>query len=161
LVVGKLIRRVLRQEQGVPGRASLPWLFAADRSDHLLREIAPAIDQGTHVVTDRYVPSSLAYQALEIDMDRVWSLNADFRAPDLTVFLYIDVDVALDRIAGRGEDTEVYEQRDLLQRVAQNYTRAIDLLEAKGWPVVRIDASLPMDTIEMLIWQATSALGRP
>src|SRR5262245_35877032 len=37
-------------------------LMAADRAEHVVAVIAPALARGDHVVTDRYLYSSLAYQ---------------------------------------------------------------------------------------------------
>lgn len=154
LPVGKLIRASLRQDAAAPNRTTLPWLFAADRADHLDREVQPALDRGEHVVTDRYVPSSLAYQALEVEMDVVWTLNAHFRAPDLTLFVHVPVDVALERIGARNALREVYEKRDLLERVAANYETALTRLEARGDRIVRIDGTLPIDGVADAIWAA-------
>ena len=158
LPIGRMVRSVLRQETGAPGRPVLPWLFAADRSDHLDREVQPALTDGKHVVTDRYVPSSLAYQALEVDMDIVWSLNAHFRAPDLTVFVHVPFELGLERIGARGTEREVYEKRDLLERVAANYERALARLEARGDRIERIDGTASIEDVHEAIWAHTAPL---
>ena len=89
--IGRLIRRALSpsDEASVLSDAVLPYLFAADRRDHLDRRVLPALHAGTTVITDRYVPSSLAYQGLTIGVDAAFELNAAFRAPDLTVVLEV------------------------------------------------------------------------
>jgi dTMP kinase len=45
--------------------AALPYLFAADRAQHVTETIAPALAAGEMVVCDRYIPSSVAYQGLD------------------------------------------------------------------------------------------------
>ncbi len=158
LVVGRVVRAVLRQEEDAPRRAVLPWLFAADRADHLDREVRPALAAGRHVVTDRYVPSSLAYQALDAPAELVWQLNAAFPAPDLTVFVEVPPEVALDRIGARGDRREVYERRDLLERVAANYAEALDRLAQRGDRVERVDGTQPIDAVHQRILAAVLAV---
>ena len=79
--VGKLIRQALREEVDLSDNI-FPYLFAADRKDHLESEIEPALEAGKTVITDRYYGSSLAYQSLIAPLDRIVALNEEFRAPD-------------------------------------------------------------------------------
>ena len=78
-------------------------LFAADRVDHLQREVEPLLAAGADVVSDRYLMSSLAYQAEEADREWVALLARGVRPPDLTILLDIPVAVAARRrlLAGR------------------------------------------------------------
>src|SRR5262249_6595884 len=80
------VRRVLREILGgahapVDG-STMALLFAADRMDHLAREIEPALARGAVVVSDRYYHSSLAYQAEESEQGFVEMLNQRARRPD-------------------------------------------------------------------------------
>src|SRR4051794_5711725 len=61
---GILIRQILRGEYHPYDHTALALLFAADRLDHLKREIEPQLQKGVHVISDRYVISSLVYQSL-------------------------------------------------------------------------------------------------
>lgn len=154
--VGRLIRATLRHREGAPAPTTLPWMFAADRADHLAREIEPALGQ-QDVVCDRYVPSSLAYQSLSLPYDRVYALNADFRVPDLTLFLRLDPDTALARIEARGGDRELFEHRDRLLRVAAAYDAVFTDLAAKGVPLVHVDAAAPVEVVEQAVRDAVRA----
>ncbi len=78
--IGRLIRSSLRAEPDSPAETSLPWLFAADRAEHLTRVIEPALARGAWVISDRYYHSSLAYQSLVQPLERLLALNP-FRAP--------------------------------------------------------------------------------
>src|SRR5450759_40417 len=87
--VGRLLRDALLGRLHTPDGArmdgrTMALLFAADRIDHLQREIEPQLAAGTTVVSDRYLLSSLAYQAEEADRAWVAGLSRGIRAPDLT-----------------------------------------------------------------------------
>jgi dTMP kinase len=148
--VGRVIRQVLRAEAGSPDVHALPWLFAADRADHLWRTVEPALARGEWVVSDRYYHSSLAYQSLTLPLERVHALNADFRVPHVTIFLAVPVDVCLERISGRPEK-EIYEERDRLVKIEAAYRRVNDFLRARGEPIVELDGTRPPDEVEAAV----------
>jgi dTMP kinase len=151
--VGRLIRTTLRDEPGAPDLRALPWLFAADRADHLYRTIEPALARGEWVVSDRYFHSSLAYQSLTLPLARVVELNADFRTPDLTIFLDVPVDRCLARIADRPE-REIYEEAGRLTAIAASYHRVIELLRDRGQPIVTLDGTRSIEEVERAIQAA-------
>lgn len=81
-------------------------LFAAARSSHVRQSVLPALEQGTVVVTDRYIDSSVAYQGSGRDLgaEQIAALNAwatDGLIPHLTVLLDVDEDTALHRRRSR------------------------------------------------------------
>ena len=146
--VGRLVREILlgghRGPDGaeVDGRA-MALLFAADRRDHLRREIEPALASGIDVVTDRYLLSSLAYQAEEAERDWVAGLARAVRPPDLTLLLDVPVSVAAARRRAAGRSTERYDEDGFQARVAANYRRL-----ASGDPsIVVLDGSGPVDAV--------------
>lgn len=118
----------------------LPYLFAADRRDHLDREILPALGRGEHVVTDRYYHSSLAYQSLSVGLHLVAELNRDFRAPDLTIFLDLTPESCLERIHARGAPIERFEALDRLRQIHDAYQSVLVHCRAHGEKIARIDA---------------------
>jgi dTMP kinase len=154
LPVGVLIRRVLRKEEGAPDPSALPWMFAADRADHLARRVRPALARGAWVVSDRYLPSSLAYQSLQRPLDEVEALNAAFEAPDVLVFVDVPVDVALARVAARGAERELFEEAAWLTRVVRQYHLVMERLAARGWRVVHVDGSQDLDAVEAAVREA-------
>lgn len=79
-------------------------MYAADKAQHVHEVIAPALQRGEVVVSDRYVLSMIAYQGAgrELEMDDIahigWWAVGGLR-PDLTVLLDADPDEAVARIA--------------------------------------------------------------
>jgi dTMP kinase len=150
--VGRLVREILlgqhRDERGAAfdGRA-MALLFAADRRDHLMREIEPALAQGTDVVSDRYVLSSLAYQDVEAEHDWVERLADGIRTPDLTLVLDTPIEVAADRRHRAGRPSERYDADATLARVAENYRR-LAAAPRRSANVVLVDGSATVEQVE-------------
>ena len=119
----------VRQNLSDLSAATLPYLFAADRAQHVTETIAPALAAGEMVVCDRYIPSSVAYQGLD-----AIQLNTTFPVPDLTILLTVSPDVARQRIAARDALTP-FEER----HAADLGARYVSALNALGWRYLTID----------------------
>ncbi len=145
--VGRILRSVLRGDADAPALETLPWLFAADRADHLYRSVLPALAAGTWVISDRYYHSSLAYQMLTLPFQQIRDLNRAFRAPDLTVFLDVTVDACLERISNRPEK-EIFEERSRLEAIDLNYQKVLAELRFQGENIVTIDGLQSPDEVE-------------
>ncbi len=159
--VGRWIRRTLAHDPEAPAPSTLPWMYAADRADHLAREVEPALERGEVVVTDRYFHSSLAYQSLQRPLDEVAALNASFRVPELTVFVEVPVDVSLARIEARlakvGGVPELFEERAKLEAIRDAYHRVNRRLQARGDHIVTVDGAGSIDEVEVAIREAVEA----
>jgi len=159
--IGVLLREILAGKHANPdgttldGRA-MALLFAADRRDHLTREIEPALASGFDVVSDRYLLSSLAYQAVEAD--RVWveRLADGVRAPDLTVLLDVDIGVAAQRRLKAGRPVERYDADGTLARVTENYRKLARVIPN----VVSLDGGAPVDDVTTAILDRIRAVMR-
>lgn len=83
-------------------------LYAAARAQHFFEKVEPALQAGTHVLCDRFIDSSLAYQgyARGIGMSAVKGIN-EFaigeRMPDMTIFFDIQPEDGLARIQASDE----------------------------------------------------------
>ncbi len=114
--LGAKLRALLLDPGEAPmGARAETLLMAADRAQHLDTVIRPALAEGRHVVSDRSVYSSLAYQGggrhLGVEAVRVineWALDGQW--PDVVVLLDVDqsvaagrLDRALDRLEQEGE----------------------------------------------------------
>ena len=150
-VVGKLIRRTLRGDPEAPSTQVLPWLFAADRCDHLETLIEPGLKEGRVVLSDRYYHSSLAYQSLVLPLEQVHQLNASFRVPDTTYFIHVSVDTALQRLDARGSEREVFETRERLAAIEQAYHNVNAYLQERGQRIVVIDGEQSPDEVARCI----------
>ena len=156
--VGRLLREVLLGQHRMPGSASvdgrtMALLFAADRLDHLQREVEPLLAEGSDVVSDRYLMSSLAYQAEEADREWVALLARGVRPPDLTILLDIPVALAAQRRLLAGRPEERYDANSYLGRVADNYRR---LARAAATAVI-LDGSVPRDEVAVAVAAAVQA----
>jgi len=137
-------------------------LFAAARADHVQKTIAPALEAGRWVLSDRFVDSSLAYQggAGALGIEAVREVNAFGIGdcfPDRTLIL-IDEDGAerarardsdgSDRIGGRGAD---YHHRVELafRLIAAEESERVRLIDASGDPE-QVTARL-LDAIQDLL----------
>lgn len=156
--VGEKIREVvLTAEHPELADRTEALLMAAGRAQHVAELIDPTLESGRHVVSDRFVASSLAYQGVGrgLGIDAVLALN-DFGTaglkPDLILLLDIPGDVAstrLDRTLDRIESAGT----DLAARVRQTY---LDFAAAdpERWAV--IDGSGPVDDVSEQIANVVS-----
>ncbi len=151
--IGKLIRQALTRQLGLAAKKkpltpeTLALMFAADRVDHVAREIKPALQNGAVVLSDRYLLSSLAYQGSQLPIAWVEEINAMARVPDLTLFLEIDPELGAQRRAGRGGKQELYETRAIQRRTAKQYLKAIALRRKAGEKIVVIDGGSSVDEV--------------
>lgn len=151
--IGQLLRRALRREEPLDDMALVP-LFAADRLDHVTREIAPKLAEGTHVITDRYVLSSLAYQSLIAPVDYVKAVNEHARHADLTVFVRVNPPVAEKRRKARGGVAERFDAKSHQEQIAQRYEHNLHL----ACPNVTIDGNAGVEAVQAEILEAVLEL---
>jgi dTMP kinase len=155
--IGERIRSLLLDTGtvGLDPRAEA-LLMAADRAQHVAALVRPALAEGTPVVTDRYLYSSIAYQGYGRGLDpsvvRDLSLFAvDGLLPDVVVLLDLPADVAAKRLAGRPDRFEV-EGDGFRRRVAEGY-RALAAADPERW--VAVDA---VGTVEEVAGRVRAAV---
>ena len=108
-----------RSEQWGPGAEAV--LFAAARLDHVSQLVAPNLDAGRWVISDRFSDSTRAYQGLTggvdvrlIDALEVLALND--RKPDLTILLDMDPEAAFRRVIEREREASLAETGDRFEK---------------------------------------------
>ena len=91
--------------------------FHLDRKMHVEELINPAKTAGEIVILDRYYFSTMAYQGQRgFDPKELRKQNEAFAPkPDLLFILDLPVEISLERIGGRGDTANEFEQKDALQ----------------------------------------------
>jgi dTMP kinase len=160
--VGTFIRRLLTGRESTgdggvfrPDETVMGLLFAADRLAHTT-QIRAALAAGEHVVCDRYIFSSMAYQTLDpsIKADWVIDVNQGCAVPDITLFVDVPPDVCMQRVAARRADSTIYEDREQLATVAHNYQKLMQQYQASFGDVVRIDGNKDVDQVHAAVLAA-------
>ncbi len=123
-----MIRAALGDERGLDEQ-TLALLFAADRLDHVARELSPALERGAFIICDRYLLSSLAYQASSLPLSFVREINARARRPDASVLLRVSPKTAAKRRARRGGKPERFDDDERQRRIAAAYEQALALAD--------------------------------
>ncbi|HEY4410842.1 MAG TPA: dTMP kinase [Acidimicrobiia bacterium] len=154
--VGKAIRTLVLDAGDLDPRTEA-LLIAADRAEHVAEVIRPALERGAVVVSDRHVPSSLAYQGVARglgvdDIARLSEWATGGLVPDAVIVLDVDPGVAAGRRAGPGDRME-REPAEFRAAVNQAYR---DLAGRFGW--VLLDGSAPVEAVAESIWKAVQPL---
>lgn len=149
-VLGETLRQVILHDVAIMS----PWaellVFAAARAELTETVIRPQLADGSVVIVDRFIDSSVAYQGYggELPLEDVKTINrlaTRGLEPDLTFWLQ-----------GPGFDTEVQpdqiESRDAsyFRRVSEGY-RELALRNSARWRIV--DATQPMEDVFETICQ--------
>ena len=142
--IGEKLRDILLDKNNSEMDAVTEMLiYAASRAQHVREFIMPALEEGKVVICDRFVDSSVAYQAYGRELgEQVIEVNMRATGglwPDITFWLDIDPVTGRNRAGSDGElDRLELEQIDFHYRVREGY-RA--LTERYPDRIKRIDAS--------------------
>ena len=151
--LGARLRTLLLDEDGPIDPIAEALLMAADRAEHVAGIVRPALQRGAWVVSDRFVPSSLAYQGVGrgLGVAEVGQLNELATAglePDLVVVLDLAPEAARARLGLRRDRMEG--ENDAFALAVHEAYR--DLAASRGWSVV--DAAPDVDVVSAAIWAA-------
>jgi len=150
----------------------MSYLFSADRLIHS-ENMRALMDQGMWQVCDRYVGSTAAYQSAmaepgtmrEVAMEEILGpMSTGILVPDLTLYLSLPVDVAVERINVREGCThqgiDVYEKPTFLQRVSDAYDEwAIHMCYARDSGFfVKVNANRSPDEVKEDCFRAVDLL---
>jgi dTMP kinase len=148
--IGRRLREILHDTSvtDLDDRAEA-LIAAADRAQHLAEVVRPALAARRHVVSDRSVYSTLAYQGygrgLPIDeLRRIndWAIGG--RWPDLVLLLRVPLDVTAERLRKRELDRFEIAGDEFHRRVDDGFT-VMAAADPDHWVIV--DATEPKDDV--------------
>lgn len=151
---GAALRTKLLHGEAIDAETELAWLLE-DRRLHVEQRIKPELARNIVVVSDRFSPSTLAYQGVARGMgvdevERRGAAVAGGVEPDVVIVLDLPDDVAEARVA---QDRDRFEREGdaFHARVRAAYR---ELAPARGWVVV--DASGTPDEVAERVWAAVA-----
>ena len=160
--IGQRLREVLLDKANTHlGDRTEALLYAADRAQHVAEIIRPALERGAVVISDRYIDSSVAYQAggrglPEHEVRRLSRWATSGLVPDLTLLLDVDPTEGLARTTGPGDRLEA-ETVEFHQRVR---TAFLDLAHRRRSRYRVIDAQGTADEVHAQVLEAVLPLLR-
>jgi len=132
--IGKFIQKYCLHGEKRTSPIVEALLFAADRFEHVEREVISALNEGKIVVSDRYVYSSLAYQgATGLDLKWIEMINEHAIRPDLAIFVDVELEAVIKRLKPK---KSVMENLETQRKVREVYVKFVE----KG-ELVRIDGN--------------------
>ncbi len=153
--LGSELRQVLMHGGDVSPRAEA-LLYAADRAQHVDEVVYPALEQGDVVVQDRFVDSSIAYQAvargLGEEIGRISAWAADGLVADLTIVLDMEPDPS------RLGDEQDRVERETFGHAADIRQAFLDLAALAPDRYAVIDASRPVEVVHADVRAAVEAV---
>lgn len=131
--LGQLARQGTHQFFG----AALTCLVAADRYHHDQTTVRDALERGSIVVCDRYVPSSLVLDRLDgVDCDHAWSIYRRITVPDVAFILIGDPVLCAMRAQSCGRYSRFHaDNNDANRHELAMYKEAVIFLRRTGYPV--------------------------
>lgn len=161
---GKMVRSRLSDEDSHPVEDF--YLFMADRVHHIEERVRPVDESGGLVVSGRYADSTRVYQPVAMVNAGVFESQWEAKnfiehtmrpwdyEPDMTLYLDISVETALERAAG----DEKYEKRQFLESVQDNYKALVKENEDR---FVVIDAEQSREEVRQRVIEEVGALHDP
>ena len=131
--IGRFIRNRILFERVRPSASVEALLFAADRIDHVQREVAPALAEGRVVISDRFLYSSLAYQgSAGLSLDWIQTINVHSLKPDLALFIDVSPEVVLGRLRRKKSVMETLEIQQKVRSIYLRYVEKGELAKIEG-----------------------------
>lgn len=152
---------ILQGKSEAWGAGAEAVLFAAARLDHVNQLIAPTLQSGKWVISDRFHDSTRAYQGLTGGVDDkliqgLEEIALDGHQPDLTIVLDMDPAEAFRRVNKRTDAPDRFEKEDLdwHTRLREAF---LEIARQNPRRCIVVDAAQPEDDLEAGIWDIITA----
>jgi len=131
--IGKFIKKYCLHGEKRVSSIVEALLFAADRFEHVDKEVIPALNEGKLVVSDRYVYSSLAYQgAAGLDLKWIRQINEHAIRPDLAIFIDVEPKIVVQRLKQKKSVMENLGTQRKVREVYINFVKRGELVKIDG-----------------------------
>lgn len=163
LLIGSLIKDILLAKIKVPAKA-YQYLYSADRIINHRTIIEPALKRGEVVVSHRCFWSAISYGMLDRKEEEFSKKHTDplfvsqgifskfhqFIAPDITIYLDVEVDFAVKRLNLMEKQKEIYENKEKLGKIIKGYKW---LLKQFSKEFIIVDGSKSVEEVSKTIWR--------
>lgn len=147
--VSELIRDIILHNDIDPKTEVL--LFAASRREHVSKKIKPTLEKGIFVVCDRFLDSSIAYQAYgrNLNKQEILDINnyaLDGLKPDVTLYFDVEVELGLSRTKKRDDNNKLdKESVEFYEKIKKAYD---DLYELEPSRFRKVNANAEIAEVE-------------
>ncbi|MBU0278558.1 dTMP kinase [Gemella sp. zg-1178] len=126
-------------------------LFAASRRQHIKDKLLPELTAGKIILCDRFLDSSIAYQAYGRGLSKedilvINNFAIDNLSPDATFYFDVDVEEALSRASNRSDNNNLdNEKKDFYINVKKGYDK-LALQQEKR--IIRVNANKSIEEVK-------------
>jgi dTMP kinase len=151
--LGEAVREILLHREDIPlAGTSEMLLYMAARAQLVADQIRPALTVGQTVICDRFLLANVVYQGVAggLDVDELWSVGkcaTGGLAPDITIILDIDPEIAVKRLQ-RGPDRLEKRGIEYFQKVRVGF---LDQVRRASPRTLVVDAQQPVEQIQSAI----------
>ncbi|MDO8593905.1 MAG: dTMP kinase [bacterium] len=150
---GEKLRELLVSDDSISATSESHFFLSwAMHLDHAQNIVAPALAKGVNVISDRFDASNFAYQVRGDDAPHLahlfWNIRKQLLkdiAPDLYIFLDVDIKEGFERAKKESRTLDHFERRpvDFHERIREGYTEFF-----KTVPHVIVDANRPLEEVQ-------------
>lgn len=135
-----------RMSKGSDVTKDVEWyaqMFIEDRRNHVKKYINPALENGVHVLCDRYKYSTLAYQHTQgMCLKSLINMHEGLIVPDLVLIYDCDPEIAFNRRKNDGA-TDVFDKDlEFQKRLRENYLKLKDILDKENIQIINSSYSI-------------------